>query len=154
MYAYTLLQEPVWPLYSRALLHDSDTTLTALPEKHHTFRPPHRRAPTVVSLVFTALVLAPLVAFAALLQRLSSKSKSSASSTGSSSGLTPWRAAYLVCIAAVLALFGLYWLRLTMAVALQVLAPLAIVTAAVGRQALRGLDEPSSRSSRGVVKQQ
>jgi oligosaccharyltransferase complex subunit delta (ribophorin II) len=147
----------VWPLYSRALLHDSDTTLTALPEKHHTFRPPHRRAPAVVSLVFTALVLAPLVAFAAVLLRLSSKSSAgtSSSSSASSSGLTPWRAAYLVCIAAVLALFGLYWLRLTMAVALQVLAPLAIVTAVVGRRALQGLDGQISRSSsRGFVKQQ
>ncbi len=50
-------------LYSKPLLHESDTTLKPLAEIHHQFRQPEQRAPFIVSLVFTALVFVPLFGF-------------------------------------------------------------------------------------------
>ena len=53
------------PLFTHHLLYESDTTLKALPEIHHQFREPDRRAPFVLSLVFSSsqvgLVLALIV---------------------------------------------------------------------------------------------
>jgi hypothetical protein len=48
-------------LYTKTLMHDSDTTLKALPVINHQFRVPDARAPVVVSTAFTALVSAPLL---------------------------------------------------------------------------------------------
>ncbi len=52
------------PLYSRPLLHESDNSLHALPEQHHTPTPPHPGYPVIVTLFFCGLVIAPLLAFA------------------------------------------------------------------------------------------
>lgn len=43
------------PLFATSLLHESDTTRSALPEIHHQFRVPDRRAPKLFALVFTAV---------------------------------------------------------------------------------------------------
>lgn len=48
---------PEVPLYHRTLLHESDTTLRALPEIQHRFREPERRPPAIVSRAFTAIAL-------------------------------------------------------------------------------------------------
>ena len=50
------------PLFTHSLLHESDTTLKALPEIHHVFRQPDRRAPFIVSLVFTGAQIGALLA--------------------------------------------------------------------------------------------
>ncbi|KAG5188399.1 Oligosaccharyltransferase subunit Ribophorin II-domain-containing protein [Tribonema minus] len=123
-----------WPLYVRTLLHESDVTLVALPEKHHTFREPDRRAPAPLGILFAALVCAPLALFVLALRRLGVRPERP------SGGV--WGVAYQACIGAVLALFVLYWASLTMVVALQALLPLVAVTAFVGRKALVGLDAP------------
>jgi hypothetical protein len=50
------------PLFTHSLLHESDTTLKPLPEIHHQFREPDRRAPTVLAFAFTCLQLGFLLA--------------------------------------------------------------------------------------------
>lgn len=49
------------PLFATSLLHESDTTRVALPEIHHKFREPDRRAPKLFALVFAAAQVAWLV---------------------------------------------------------------------------------------------
>jgi hypothetical protein len=49
------------PLFTHSLLHESDTTLKPLPEIHHQFREPDRRAPWIISLAFTSLQVGLLV---------------------------------------------------------------------------------------------
>jgi len=48
------------PLYSRSLLHASDTTLKALPEIEHLMRPPAKQAGDFAAQIFTVFVLIPL----------------------------------------------------------------------------------------------
>lgn len=124
-----------WPIYARPLLHDTDVALGPLPEKHHTFRQPELRPPAAVSLLFTILVLAPLVGLVyglrwggADLERLPKAGPGRA-----------WCAAYQACMISIVLLFVTYWAALTMAYTLQVLAMLSLVTTYTGRKALQSL---------------
>lgn len=115
-------------LYERALLYESDTALSALPEKHHTFRSADTRAPIYVSFVFTLVALSPLYFFSWALK------KSGADLKGA--GREKWTPAYLVCILLCLGLFVTYWVCLTMNTVLKVLPPLLALTLYVGRKAV------------------
>merc|ERR1719356_721184 len=50
-------------LYKKALLHESDTTMSALREIKHIMRPQDTRPPPTVSYGFTAMVILPSVLF-------------------------------------------------------------------------------------------
>jgi len=137
----TVIAEKVreWPLYSRALLHDSDVALAPLPEIQHTFRQPDARPAKVVSALFTLGVGALQLVLLGGLQR-----------AGANLTTLPSGGASLIvavgfqgCLGAILALFGVYWLRLTMAHCLTILLPLAIVTMFFGHKALK--DQASIR---------
>jgi hypothetical protein len=45
------------PLFAESLLHESDTTQKALPEIHHQFREPDRRAPKLFAFIFSGVQL-------------------------------------------------------------------------------------------------
>lgn len=131
-----------WPLYSRALLHESDVTLEALPEKHHTFREPVSRPPVGVSLLFTGLVLAALLGLFSSLRR-----------GGADLGRLPggsyeraWCGAYQLCMLLFALLFVTYWVALTMIDTLQMLALLSLVTVCTGRKALQALAAGEGRT--------
>jgi hypothetical protein len=51
------------PLFTYSLLHESDTTLKVLPEIHHMFRIPDRRAPIFLALLFSGLLIASFFIF-------------------------------------------------------------------------------------------
>ncbi|ETV85721.1 hypothetical protein, variant [Aphanomyces astaci] len=119
------------PLYTTPLLHTSDTTLQALPEITHIMRPPPTTPPPAISIVFTALVGVPLVAFVGGSLRASSLPKLPSSVAG-----IVWSVAFLVSLLSVLALFGLYWLQLDMFTALGYLGVLGPVIVVTGQYAL------------------
>ena len=128
-------KERHWPIYARPLLHETDVALGPLPEKHHTFREPEARPPAGISLLFAAFVFAALVGLGhglrlvgANLDRVPEESAGRA-----------WCAAFQACLAGVVALFVTYWVALTMAYTLQVLAVLSVVTTFTGRKALQSL---------------
>lgn len=128
-------KERKWPIYARALLHETDVSLGPLPEKHHTFREPEVRPHAGVSLLFTVLALAPLAGLGygmrrggANLERLPS------AGTGRA-----WCAAFQACMVGFVLLFATYWAALTMAYTLRVLAVLSVATALTGRKALQTL---------------
>ncbi|CAM9132124.1 unnamed protein product [Phaeothamnion confervicola] len=125
---------PQWPLYTKPLLYESDTTLEALPEKHHTFRRPESRPPAAVSGLFTLVVLAPLAVFAAALGWLGGNLRRLPSGAGFAYCMS-----YQACIGAVLGLFIWYWISLTMIETLTMLTPLLLATGLLGRKALMGL---------------
>jgi oligosaccharyltransferase complex subunit delta (ribophorin II) len=116
-----------YPLYSRALLHDSDTTLTALPEIHHQFRPEAKRPPAIVPALFTLLLFVPFAGFVLRVLQIKPDFKQ----------IDVYGLAYIGCIAAVLLLYAMYWLAIPLMVALRYLAPLAVVTIIAGQLALR-----------------
>lgn len=131
-----------WPIYARALLHETDVSLGPLPEKHHTFREPEVRPPAGVSLLFTLLVLAPLPGLVYWMRR-----------GGANMGRLPkvgvgraWCAAHQACMVAIVLLFATYWLALTMAYTLRVLAVLSVVTTVTGRKALQFLVVEAEKS--------
>jgi oligosaccharyltransferase complex subunit delta (ribophorin II) len=86
----------------------------ALPDIRHAFRRPERRAPAVVSLVFTALALLPLAALVPALLAAGANLKGWPSDPSAAT----WSTAFLASLAAFLALLVVFWLRLTLASAL------------------------------------
>lgn len=141
-------KERKWPIYARALLHETDVSLGPLPEKHHTFREPEVRPHAGVSLLFTILALVPLAGLGygmrrggANLERLPS------AGTGRA-----WCAAYQACMLGIILLFATYWAALTMAYTLRVLAVLSVATTLTGRKALQSLavNEEKGRGGGGA----
>lgn len=64
------------PLYSQPLLHESDTTLKALPEISHVMRPAESRPMLIVSILFTSLAVTPMLGFFFYLHKLGMKRRS------------------------------------------------------------------------------
>ena len=88
------------PLYRRSLLHDSDNTLSALPDIIHIVRPPAFRADLKSSALFSVLTLLPLLMFTIFLSKTKLNSKLTASRTS---------LCFLFCIAVLLLLIIAYW---------------------------------------------
>ncbi|DAZ97924.1 TPA: hypothetical protein N0F65_007265 [Lagenidium giganteum] len=122
------------PLYSKPLLHESDTTLKALPEIKHMMRPQDKRPPFVVSLAFSSGVLVPLAGFLAFILKLGVNVQKLFSGATFVFGV-----GFLASFAAILALFALYWLELTMYRTLAYLAVLGTVNVAFGHWTLKRL---------------
>lgn len=118
------------PLYTTPLLHESDTTLKPLREIAHTFRAPEKRPPTVISIAAAGLVVLAVVVWIGHV--LSIPGLKLALPLAASI----WALAFFGGVAAILALFAAYWLRLTMFTTLGYLALLALPTAFAGRQLL------------------
>lgn len=59
-----------YPLYTKSLLHSSDTTLKPLQEFDHLMRSPAKRASNVMAFVFTTGIVSLLVLFMGLILRL------------------------------------------------------------------------------------
>lgn len=139
-------KERKWPIYARPLLHETDVSLGPLPEKHHTFREAEVRPHAGVSLLFTALVLAPLAGLAYGMRRGGADLRRlPAAGAGRA-----WCAAYQACMVGVVVLFVTYWATLTMAYTLRLLAVLSLVTTVTGRKALQSLavaDEGTRRAA-------
>jgi oligosaccharyltransferase complex subunit delta (ribophorin II) len=127
------------PLYAKPLLHESDTTLKALPEIAHVMRPQDPRPPVAVSLAFTAAVLAPLAAFLLFALKLQLN-------VGKlfQPSVLPFGVVFLASLGAIFALFGWYWLELTMFRTLGYLSGLSTVTLWSGHLTLKRLAQQSS----------
>jgi len=95
----------------------------ALPEIQHAFRRAEARPPKIISLAFTAAVIGVPV-FLLLIGLL--RVGASISLPGGSGFL--WAVGFQGCLGAILALYGLYWLRLNMVQTLGYLGVLAIPT--------------------------
>lgn len=132
---FPVSKERHWPIYSRALLHETDVALGPLPEKHHTFREPEVRPPTGVSLLFAGLVLAVLAALGHGLRVVGANLRRVPDGVVGKA----WCVAFQAGLAGIVALFVTYWVALTMTYTMQVLAFLSLVTTFTGRKALKTL---------------
>lgn len=124
------------PLYAKHLLHESDTTLHALPEIAHVMRTQDPRPPLTVSLAFTAAVLVPLIAFLGFVLSLQLNVRRLFHGS-----VFVFGAGFLASLAGILALFGLYWLELTMFRTLGYLTVLGSANLAFGHLTLKRLAE-------------
>jgi len=105
---------------------------TDLPVLHHTFRPADKRAPHIVSFTFTLLVLSPLlILFVGLVYY-----RANISNFPFGLGFID-AVGFQLCLLAILGLFGLFWLELTMVTALKYLTILSLPTVFFGQRNLR-----------------
>ncbi|XP_053689672.1 dolichyl-diphosphooligosaccharide--protein glycosyltransferase subunit 2 [Sabethes cyaneus] len=102
-----------------------------LPEIVHQFRVPEKRPPRLVSDLFTALCLAPL----ALLLILWAKLRVNVANFP----LTLSGLSFHLTFGAILALFGVFWLKLDMFKTISYLIPLAVLTFLCGNRLLRSI---------------
>ncbi|CAK1544392.1 unnamed protein product [Leptosia nina] len=108
-----------------------------LPEIAHTFREPDARPPRFVSDVFAAACAAPLLLLLLLWAKI-----------GINFGnlpLTPAALLFHLALGGSLALYGLFWLQLSMFVTLRYLTPLAALTFLSGHSLLRRLAQDKKR---------
>ncbi|PSC69378.1 dolichyl-diphosphooligosaccharide-glycosyltransferase subunit 2 [Micractinium conductrix] len=112
-----------------------DALFQPLPEIRHMHRAPERRAPAAVSLLFTGVVAAPLAAFLLLALRAGANVK--AFPTDGAGFLLA--VAFHGGLAAICALYLLFWLRLNLMQTLPILAVLAALTAGFGSNLLARL---------------
>lgn len=132
-------QKTEYALYVKPLLHESDTTLKALPEITHIMRSPDTRPAVFVSIFFTGLVGSSLGGFGLYL------AKSQANLKKFPSGFNAiWSLAFLLTFAAILVLFASFWVQLTMFTTLYYLLGLSCVFCFAGRRALSALGCSSS----------
>jgi oligosaccharyltransferase complex subunit delta (ribophorin II) len=118
------------PLYKKALLHDSDITMKALPEIEHVLRPPADRPSPFLAMMFTAMIAVNLVVFLAFIVTRGPNVK--LLRTLPSFG-------FLACIGAMLVLYMGYWLALpgfTFYDTIKYICILAPITITVGGAAL------------------
>ncbi|KAJ0410643.1 hypothetical protein ATCC90586_009124 [Pythium insidiosum] len=122
------------PLYAKPLLHESDTTLSALPEIKHVMRPQDPRPPIAVSLAFSAAVAAPFVFFLLFVLQLRLNVSKLFHGANLVFGL-----GFLASLAAIFALFAWYWIELTMYTTLSYLGVLGSVALWLGHLTLKRL---------------
>ncbi|CEG38250.1 dolichyl-diphosphooligosaccharide--protein glycosyltransferase subunit 2-like [Plasmopara halstedii] len=122
------------PLYKKPLLHESDTTLKALPVIQHVMRQEDPRPPVVVSMAFLGAVLTPLGLFVVFVARLGLNVKRLFEGPVFAFGCV-----FLASLAGIFTLFGLYWLELTMFRTLSYLSILGSVNFWSGHLTLKRL---------------
>lgn len=121
-----------FPLYKKSLLHDSDNTLTTLPEIEHMMRPPALRASPTMAALFTALCLLPLGLFFLFVMWSKPNLKHLSGSSNSGKG-------FLLSVAAILLMYTGYWFGLpgfSFYDTIKYICFLAPVTVILGRSAL------------------
>ncbi|KAG2762136.1 hypothetical protein JG687_00007418 [Phytophthora cactorum] len=133
------------PLYKKHLLYESDTTLKALPEIQHVMREQDPRPPVGVSLAFMGAVLAPLAFFVVFVARLGLNVKRLFEGS-----VFVFGCVFLASLGGILALFGLYWLELTMFRTLGYLSILGSVNLWSGHLTLKRLAEAPAKKTTKV----
>lgn len=110
-----------------------DAAFRPKPEITHQHRQPERRAPAVVSLFFSLVALAPLAAFLLVALQLGANLKG----FPSGASFLP-AAAFHAGLAAICALYLLFWLQLNLMQTVPILVALGAATAVFGRVTLQG----------------
>jgi membrane protein DedA with SNARE-associated domain len=91
------------PIFQYNLLHDSDVATSLMPEIHHQFRAPDRRAPNVVAFAVTGAVVVIFALYALSVLAMSGGNLAKVLTSPSS-------LLFAVNLAALLGLFLWYWL--------------------------------------------
>jgi hypothetical protein len=129
---FPVLQSLSLPLYTKSLLHTSDTTLKSLPEIVHLMRPDAKKASQLMSSIFTFLTLIPLIGFIVFVLTLHLSFRL----TSFSSGL------FVICFISALTLYIGYWLALDGVSFYQTIKYLSVVfpvTIVIGRYSLNSV---------------
>lgn len=123
---------PEPPLYTKPLLHESDTALEPLPEKHHTFAAQHVPPASVLPLAFVGILVAGTAVWLGWVVRAAG---------GFTAAPAAWaQAGFFSCLLATLGIYLGYWLgHYRMFDALQYLACLSVPTLIFGRALLGSL---------------
>eukprot|EP01138_Halocafeteria_seosinensis_P003672 gb/GECG01003752.1/.p1 GENE.gb/GECG01003752.1/~~gb/GECG01003752.1/.p1 ORF type:complete len:317 (+),score=35.26 gb/GECG01003752.1/:1-951(+) len=136
------------PLYTKPLLHESETTLKPLKEITHVFKEPEPRPPVIVPVAFALLTTVPWLAyfFYFLKQRL----------IGVSTVPVLPAIIFHSCLLAILLLYLCYWFGfggINMFSTLGYLTVLAVPTAFSGNRLLRGLRQSQLNAPPGKKEQ-
>lgn len=109
-----------------------DRLFKSKPDITHMHRKPERRAPAIVSLAFSAVVVAPVVLYVGVALRAGANVKGFPTSGGALLAASGFHLGLL----SILALYLLFWLRLNLMQTVPILAVLAVVTSAFGSSTL------------------
>jgi len=138
-----LLPQPEEILYTKPLLHDSDTTLKALPVIDHQFRQPDARAPIAVSSFFSLLAASP---FLFLIYGLFAFGKANLSRIAEVNFLS--FVGFVASLAAILGLLVVYWINLTMFDVLSYLILPSATAVWFGHRVLKALHAAGSKAKK------
>jgi len=127
--------------------HQKRKTGSLLPEIKHTFREPEQMPSTLVSSVFTVLVLLPLVLLLALWSHIGFNLNKLGQAAGGLSTLV-----FHATLAAIFGLFYCYWTKLNMFATMKYLTLLGVVAVFSGNKVLKALAASSSSSSNEKAK--
>lgn len=120
------------PLYVKSLMDASDRTLAPLPEIAHKMRPDPKNAPWILSVVFTALAIVPLVGFVGFILVVERPDMEYLLSS-SFAGL------YAAGVAGTLVLYAAYWFRMPGADFYQTIYYLCAIAPVIWFIARRGI---------------
>ena len=122
--------KPVYPIYSKPLMYESENSVKPLKEIEHVFRPENKNP-------FFAFPLAFSVAVVALIPLLLLGWKKVGPEVLVDSAVKRVsKLVFFLCIVAIALLYVVFWLGWNMISLLKVLAPLALLTVLVGNRAL------------------
>ena len=133
--------KPVYPIYSKPLMYESENSVKPLKEIEHVFRPENKNPFFLFPFAFSTAVVALI-----LLLLLGWK-KVGADVLVDSSVKRASKFMFFLCIAAIALLYVVFWFGWNMISLLKVLIPLALLTAIVGNRALSSVCSANTQSN-------
>ena len=121
---------PVYPIYSKPLLYESENSVEPLKEIEHVFRPENKNPFFAFPLSFSiaVIVLIPLLCMGWKMVGPEVQNQSAVKRVS--------KLVFFACIVAIMSLYVIFWIGWNMISLLKVLIPLALLTVIVGNRAL------------------
>lgn len=123
-------EDPVYPIYSKPLLYQSENSVKPLKEMEHVFKPENKNPFFLFPLSFTVAIIAMIPVLLFLFKKVGFEKKEEVVSK------KIWKILFFFCITVIIALYIYFWIGWNMISLLKVLLPLAVCTAIVGNRAL------------------
>lgn len=123
-------EDPIYPIYSKPLLYQSENSVKPLKEIEHVFRPENKSPFFLFPIAFSVAILCMIPVLFFLFKKIGFEKKEDAVSK------KIWKILYFGCITTFIVLYVYFWIGWNMLSLLKVLIPFAVVTAVIGNRAL------------------
>ena len=123
-------EEPIYPIYSKPLLYQSENSVKPLKEIEHVFKPENKNPFFLFPIGFSIAIIASIFVLLMVFNKIGFVRKNDTMSK------TIWKILFFLCICSIVALYIYFWIGWNMLSLLKVLLPLAAITAIMGNRAL------------------
>lgn len=123
-------EDPIYPIYSKPLLYQSENSVKPLKEIEHVFRPENKNPFFLFPIAFSVAILCMIPALFFLFKKIGFEKKEEVVSK------KIWKILYFACITTFVVLYLYFWIGWNMISLLKVIIPFAVVTAIIGNRAL------------------